>query len=854
MLPAIIGTWALTTTCQAAISFLPPTSVPLVAPADVTTADMDGDGHVDLIALGQGGLSIIYGKGDGTFGDRVTLPLGDGINPGQFHVLAADLNGDGLPDLVVPYDGLGRIAVLVNKGHGAFAPPVNYAVGTRPTTSVAGDFNKDGKLDLAVVNHGSHNMSVLLNRGDGSLLPAVFYRGGSYPGRLVTGDFDHDGNPDLAMSNLVSSNVIVYLGDGTGKFTVTGDFRTGADYAAEMTVDDFDGDGNLDLASSNFGGGNVSILRGDGSGTFAPPVDYLANGRPYVIFAPDLDGDGDPDIALGNDTEAHFTVLENDGTGKFLPALTIPRPGTSRAFAVADLNEDGRPDVVAGNIENDTLSIFLNNSPRPTPAVRSLTLTPSLLIGGCQSAEGRVTLTAPAPPGGAVISLTGGNSALTTPSSVSVREGATSATFSVTTAPVPLPRAGSILASFQGSGRRAAFAVRPGALADLRLSPNPVFGGDAAVGEVSLPCAAGPNSAVVLLGSSNTAVASTPATVIVTPGALSATFPLTTRDVSATTTLLITAQVDGHTLSATLEVQPTPPPPPLPLPSSTPGNLLVNGSFETPDTSASRVGYLTYGPDSRAGNPAIAPTIPGWRIVQGTIDVQSWYWQPQDGSQSIDLVGESPASIEQSFATTPGRAYRFSGWVAHNPENPFAHEGRANVYLNGSLLLPLAHSDPTATRSNMHWRPFLVRFQATKSTSTLTISDSTGSPFRGGLALDGLSVFADGGTGAPAALAAPTGLTARAVSSTRVQLGWTDVSSTETAFAVWRKGGLAADLPPGTVTDGDWARIAVLPPNSVSTTDATVHAGTEYTYRVRAVGTAGASDWSNLASVTTPAQ
>src|SRR5207245_2144951 len=96
---------------------------------------------------------------------------------------------------------------------------------------------------------------------------------------------------------------------------------------------------------------------------------------------------------------------------------------------------------------------------------------------------------------------------------------------------------------------------------------------------------------------------------------------------------------------------------------------------------------------------------------------------------------------------------------------------------------------------------------------------------------------------AQTAPAAPSGLTASAASSSQVNLTWTDHSHNEFAFAVWRQGGGA-----------DWARVGVVGPNATAYTDITASAGVSYNYRVRAINAVGASDWSNVVSVTTPSR
>ena len=358
-------------------------------------------------------------------------------------------------------------------------------------------------------------------------------------------------------------------------------------------------------------------------------------------------------------------------------------------------------------------------------------------------------------------------------------------------------------------------------------------------GEVSFPCPAGMDGLAVTLVTSQPGVAAVPASVPAAAGATSVTFSVTTRAVATTTDVVIMASFAGRTLSATLEVRPVPPPPPPP-PAI---NLLVNGSFEEPDTSSSPIGWFTYGAAGLPGRPPAAPAIPGWKIAEGTVDVTSWYWKAIDGTQSLDLVGDNPGAIEQSFATEPGRDYLFSGWMAHNPQNLYLAEGRGNVFLNRLFLLQLVHQDARATVSDMRWAPFSVRFRATTSMTTLTIADATGTPFPGGLVLDGLSVAPAGGPSPAAsatAPAAPTGLAVLLVGADRVTLTWIDNSSNEQAFAIWRKGGGA-----------DWARVGVVPPNTTTFTDTSLQRGTTYTYRVRATDQL-ASDWSNEVTVTTP--
>jgi hypothetical protein len=733
-------------TARAAISFLPPVSYTKTGASGITAVDLDADGNLDLIVGDVNGprLSLLYGRGDGTFEPPVDMLLGNSYDValGTDHqFIGADVNGDGLPDLIVPHWASGKVLVFLNQGARTFAPPVSYPVGAVPVAFTAADFNGDGKLDLAVSNDGPNTLSVLLNRGDGTFQPADSYPTGSLPGGVSAADLDGDGRLDLAVANIIGGTVTVYFGDGAGKFLPGGTYPAGGG-AGHVVIADFDGDGALDIATCNWQDSSVSVLLGNGNGAFKPTLYYPAGGNAGVMGYADFDGDGAPDLACARGHTDLVTVLHNNGAGIFDSPLQFPSGGeNTRTLAVGDFNNDGRPDIAAGGQDTYTVSILINNTPRPALAIRGLTLSSSSAVAGCDVTHGVVTLTSPAPAGGTAIVLTSSNPAVMVPASVPVPEGATQTTFTPMVSPVTTTVVGTITASLPGSVQRAPFTVRPGGMALLKLAPAALIGGGSVSGEVDLVCPAGPQGATVVLASSRPDLLPAPAVVIVPPGGTRVSFSLPTQRVSADTAVTLTATFDGFTRTAKVELHPVPPPPPPPPPV----NLLVNGSFEDPDTSGSSIGWLTYGAAGIPGRAPAGASIPGWKITQGTVDVTSWYWKAAVGRQSLDLVGDNPGAFEQSFATEPGKEYSFSGVIAHNPGNFFLAEGRGNVFVNHLFLTQLVHQDEQATVSDMHWTSFSVRFRATSATTTLTISDATGTPFPGGLVLDGLAVTPTGG-------------------------------------------------------------------------------------------------------------
>lgn len=181
-------------------------------------ADFNGDGHLDIAVAnegngGPGGISVLLGKGDGTFGTATQY--------GQLgfvgSVVAGDLNGDGMLDLVFAGSDLttyiGIVGVLLGNGDGTFQTALEYPAGSIPYGVILADYNGDGKLDAAAGDYNG-GVNVLLGNGDGSLQPATVYAAALEPAYLLTGDFNRDGAMDLVASNMRQSAVSVLLNAG----------------------------------------------------------------------------------------------------------------------------------------------------------------------------------------------------------------------------------------------------------------------------------------------------------------------------------------------------------------------------------------------------------------------------------------------------------------------------------------------------------------------------------------------------------------------------------------------------------------------------------------------------------------
>ncbi len=192
----------------------------------------------------------------------------------QQGITLADLNGDGLPDLIAASDS-SKVCTRLGNGDGTFGPAFVRGVGRCVATPVAADFNGDGNLDVVVIPFAyetapGHDFMLMLGNGDGTLGPPVIIDTGYGVWNAAVGDFDEDGAPDVLIADQ-NDGVQLHLGTGNGQFLPYEDLTPEA-RSVWVAVDDFDGDGHEDFASAAYRPipSSVQVYLGNGDGTFTP--------------------------------------------------------------------------------------------------------------------------------------------------------------------------------------------------------------------------------------------------------------------------------------------------------------------------------------------------------------------------------------------------------------------------------------------------------------------------------------------------------------------------------------------------------------------------------------------------------
>lgn len=304
-------------------------------------------------------LTAVSVGGRATADDLFVRPRQVALPASADAIHVADLNEDGLPDLVVAHSAAARVSVLLGRSPGSFGRAESFDVGLSPIAIRTGDVDDDGDDDIVVLNMGASSISTVLNRGGGR-----FERGpesgvaGRSPRVFNLGRLGNGVNVDAVVCNFETNDVEVLEGDGKGGFASKQRLDAGNNPHA-LELGNFDGDSLLDLAAPVYEEatelGKVYWFKGKPDGSFEK-VGETAVTSIWMRFAVsgDLDQDGLPDVAA-IDANGNLHVLRNRGGWTFDVASWPPSTSTEGVevtwappfgfLSALDLDGDGDLDV-----------------------------------------------------------------------------------------------------------------------------------------------------------------------------------------------------------------------------------------------------------------------------------------------------------------------------------------------------------------------------------------------------------------------------------------------------------------------------------------------------------------------------
>ena len=340
------------------------------SPRCVVAADIDGDNKPDIIVANfyTHNVGVLLNTGNGTFTSPITHPTASNMAPRS--VITADMNGDNKFDIVVANSGWDNIGVYLSTVNSLFVSRITYPTGygSSPRSLVAVDLNGDSTLDIIVANHGTDNVGVLLNVGGDLLFTSqTIYSTGlhSGPQSVLMVDVNNDSKLDIIVANEGSGSVGVFLNIGNGSFTSQAIYSTAyGSHSYSVATADVNSDNKPDIVVANYGTNNVGVLLNMGNGIFSVQTTYSTgpNSQPCSVITVDVNGDSKLDIIVTNSNGNNVGVFFNMGNGT-LSNQTIYSTGSgsgSRSLSTADMNGDSKPDIIVGNSGTDNLCVFLN--------------------------------------------------------------------------------------------------------------------------------------------------------------------------------------------------------------------------------------------------------------------------------------------------------------------------------------------------------------------------------------------------------------------------------------------------------------------------------------------------------------
>ena len=363
----------------------------------VTSADVNGDGNLDLIPIWSGffnfndlpNAGVLLGKPDGSFGAyeglttssyELNSPLSgdfnqdgrDDINygnyfnsrltvlaasPGLSSVATGDINGDGRLDIVALDTGFARLKILLGNGDDTFTRQKDLITGLQPESLLLQDIDGDGKLDILTSNRVQKSLSLFKNEGVGSFtrtdLPLA-----NQPNRIAVGDLNGDGKPDIVATSEKSQSMSTLLSNASG-FSAATEQPIGF-AAADVVFADLTLDGKLDAILSDPAGKRIMILPGQGNGHFGVPIVQPLQLTPDRIAVTDLNSDGKPDVIASFPMQNQVGILFGRGAGRLTAPQLIGVGTTPTSVSVKDLNGDSKPDLLVTNAGDNTLSVIIN--------------------------------------------------------------------------------------------------------------------------------------------------------------------------------------------------------------------------------------------------------------------------------------------------------------------------------------------------------------------------------------------------------------------------------------------------------------------------------------------------------------
>ena len=271
-------------------------------------ADFNRDGHLDICVanINANTVSVLLGNGDGTYAPQQLIAVA--AAPRGITVL--DVDGDGDQDIVNTNATGNNLSLMINNGAGVFGAPTYFeGGGTTEWALGSADMDEDGLMDLVIGSRGNNRFTIARGNGTGGFSLYPFASAGGGPWQVALGDLNGDGHVDLVCPNSSQNQGAVLLGNGAGGLSAPQTYTTES-FPLATDLADFDGDGDLDWNISSYSG-DFQFWTNNGDGTFAYFGELPSPQAASCALFFDSDNDQDIDLALIDELEDVALLYRN---------------------------------------------------------------------------------------------------------------------------------------------------------------------------------------------------------------------------------------------------------------------------------------------------------------------------------------------------------------------------------------------------------------------------------------------------------------------------------------------------------------------------------------------------------------
>ena len=287
-------------------------------------------------------------KVDNLFSQSVEISIGERAES----VDSADINGDGLADLVVTA-GSGLYIYLQSEEGGLEEPRILPLSNTRPESLKLDDINNDGRVDILVACYGS-GIDLFIQTEGVEFTPSKLTTNLSLA--LDTGDFNNDGLTDIVNIGWSQKEANIYYQTVSGEFDQQ--VYSPVNYSGynDVVVADMNGDSRDDIVVMNgqtYDVPNFNIMYQTETGMGIPEYyDLGYNENSNGIGVGDINDDGLMDVILshgGNRPYSYVSVFTGLEEGTLAPAESMSSYEIPDTLRIADINQDGRMDIIVSH-------------------------------------------------------------------------------------------------------------------------------------------------------------------------------------------------------------------------------------------------------------------------------------------------------------------------------------------------------------------------------------------------------------------------------------------------------------------------------------------------------------------------